>query len=150
MAKRRDSRYTGRRSRDWLKIKTAREQEFVVARLDRTAREPHPRSVRCCSAFTTATTSCYVGNVGTGFDAKLLREIGGKLKAIERKTSPFVAIPREMAKAHFTAPKFVAEVTFSEWTRDGQLRQPVFLGLRDDKDPKAVVRERELDASEVH
>jgi bifunctional non-homologous end joining protein LigD len=83
----------------------------------------------------------HVGQVGTGFDQKLLKEIFGLLESLETKTSPFHGPISGLRKVHFVRPKVVAEVKFSEWTHetaDGgvKLRAPVFMGLRKDKDPK--------------
>jgi bifunctional non-homologous end joining protein LigD len=88
----------------------------------------------------------YAGHVGTGYDAKLLRSVMAKLEPLERKTSPFADTPKTNTPAHWVKPQLVAEITFAEWTREGILRQPVFLGLRIDKDAKSVVREREQHA----
>jgi len=96
----------------------------------------------------------FAGKVGTGFDAYLLREILGKLEPLTRQRCPFVNLPekqgeryaagltvREMKKCHWVEPELVCQVKFSEWTRDGKLRHPVFLGLREDKSAEEVVRE---------
>jgi bifunctional non-homologous end joining protein LigD len=88
----------------------------------------------------------YAGHVGTGYDGKLLKSVMAKLAPLERKTSPFAVTPKTNTPAHWIKPELVAEVTFAEWTREGILRQPVFLGLRIDKDAKTVVREREVHA----
>ena len=85
----------------------------------------------------------YAGKVGTGFDDETLRDLARRLSSIERKTSPFAdpdGIPGK--GVHWASPKLVAEVGFTEWTSDGRLRHPRFLGFRRDKDPREVVRER--------
>jgi bifunctional non-homologous end joining protein LigD len=64
-----------------------------------------------------------------------------RLKALERKTSPFATPPRTNEPAHWVRPSVVVEVKFNEWTAEGKLRQPIFLGVRDDKDPREVVHE---------
>jgi bifunctional non-homologous end joining protein LigD len=84
----------------------------------------------------------YAGTVGTGFNAASLTALGSRLRALEIRESPFAdarPIPRG---AHWTRPKLVAQVGFAEWTTEGRLRQGRFLGLRDDKLPAQVVRER--------
>ena len=84
----------------------------------------------------------YAGKVGTGYSAATLRELGDRLRALETPASPFVdarPIPRG---THWTRPELVAQIGFAEWTNDGRLRQPRYLGLRDDKVPAEVVRER--------
>jgi bifunctional non-homologous end joining protein LigD len=84
----------------------------------------------------------YAGKVGAGYTASTLRDLGARLRGLEALVSPFVdarPIPRG---THWTRPELVAQVGFAEWTNDGRLRQPRFLGLRDDKRPGEVVRER--------
>jgi bifunctional non-homologous end joining protein LigD len=83
----------------------------------------------------------FVGSVGTGFSAKLLRELYDRLCAAERRTTPFCNDVVANSKIHWTKPELVVEVRFSEWTRDGYLRQPAYLGLRPDKRANEVVAE---------
>ena len=133
---------SGVRSREWVKIKAKRRQELVVGGWT------EPRGSRkgfgsLLVGFYEKGALKYAGHVGTGFDEKLLRELMARLKPLERKTAPFTEKPKTNTPAHWVAPELVAEVEFAEWTREGILRQPVFLGLRIDKDPKSVVRERE-------
>lgn len=79
--------------------------------------------------------------MGTGYDDELLERLSGRLARLERKTCPFAAEPREK-NAHWVTPRLVGEVGFTEWTSDGKLRHPRFLGLRTDKPAKDVRRER--------
>lgn len=148
IGKRRDSLYVERRTRDWVKIKAQLEQECVIGGYT------EPRGSR--SGFGALLLGLYdgkqlqyVGHVGTGFDAKLLKSLTADLKKIERKTSPFANAVESNTKPHWVEPKLVAQVRFTEWTRDGVLRQPAFLGLRVDKKPKECVRERPIDADVV-
>jgi bifunctional non-homologous end joining protein LigD len=83
----------------------------------------------------------YAGKVGTGFDHQQLVDMHRQLVAIERKTSPFADVVKERG-AHWATPQLVAEVSFTEWTTDGRLRHPSFLGLRPDKPAREVRRER--------
>jgi ATP-dependent DNA ligase len=83
----------------------------------------------------------YAGKVGTGFADDQLRRLRRRLDRIERRTSPFAGTPPS-AHVHWVTPRLVGEIGFTEWTRDGRLRHPRFLGLRRDKDPRDVVRER--------
>ncbi|HTA39896.1 MAG TPA: non-homologous end-joining DNA ligase [Candidatus Acidoferrales bacterium] len=140
IAKKRASTYQERRSRDWLKIKAQFEQEFVIGGWT------EPKGSR--SGFGALLLGVYegkklryVGSVGTGFSGKLLGEIHARLKKIERKTSPFENDVIANSPVHFTKPELVAAVRFAEWTRERYLRQPAYLGLREDKDPKDVVAE---------
>jgi len=95
------------------------------------------------------------GKGGSGFNSKLLRSLQPQMRAEERSTCPFADLPSkqdgewvqgitpgEMRKYTWINPKFISQVKFAEWTRDRKLRQPVFLGLRQDKDPRDVIREK--------
>jgi bifunctional non-homologous end joining protein LigD len=146
MAKRADSRYhQGRRTRDWLKIKTHGRQEFVV--VGYTA-----GSGRRVGSFGSLVLAVqdedglrYVGNVGTGFDDAEIRRLLKLMKPLRRDTSPLRAVPKmpRVRKGDVTwiEPRLVAEVEFSEWTHDHHIRQPSYKGLRDDKDAAEVVEE---------
>jgi bifunctional non-homologous end joining protein LigD len=83
----------------------------------------------------------YAGKVGTGYNAKTLKELGAKLRKLETDKAPFVDVKPIPRGTHWTRPGLVAQIGFAEWTNDGRLRQPRFLGLRDDKRPRDVVRE---------
>jgi bifunctional non-homologous end joining protein LigD len=129
-----------RRTRDWVKIKTGHEQEFVVGGWT------EPKGSR--KGFGALLLGVYqdkalrfVGSVGTGFSAKLLDDLYARLLKIERKTSPFVNPVDARSRPHWASPELVVEVRFSEWTRDGYLRQPAYLGLRPDKRASDVVAE---------
>jgi bifunctional non-homologous end joining protein LigD len=139
IGKRRDSPYRSTRSREWLKIKAQNEQEFVIGGWT------EPRGSRAqfgalLLGVYEKRKLVYTGHVGTGFDQKLLREIGKLLREREVDESPFAVTPKTNTRAHFVRPELVAQIGFGEWTRDGLLRHPVFHGLRADKDPKKVGR----------
>lgn len=141
VGKRRGSFYQERRSRDWVKIKAQCESEFVIGGWT------EPRGNR--AAFGSLLLGAYVGSklycvghVGTGFTAKSLAAIATQLKALERKTTPFANDVDANEIAHWVSPKLVAQVRFTEWTRDGNLRHPAFLGLRIDKAARDVTLER--------
>jgi bifunctional non-homologous end joining protein LigD len=85
----------------------------------------------------------YVGHVGTGFSHKTLEELHGKLMPLKGAKSPFPAKVKDEAVTTWVNPSLVAEVKFTEWTKAGEMRHPVYLGLREDKQAKDVVRERE-------
>jgi DNA ligase D-like protein (predicted ligase) len=139
IAKRADARYTHGRSRDWLKFKCGFEQELVVGGF--TA----PRGTRTelgalLVGHYEGEQLRYAGKVGTGFTRATLADLGAKLGKLRRADSPFADRVRE-AHVTWVEPELVAQVAFSEWTRDGRLRHPRFLGLRDDKPAREVVRE---------
>jgi bifunctional non-homologous end joining protein LigD len=139
IAKRADARYTHGRSRDWLKFKCGFEQELVIGGF--TA----PRGTRTelgalLVGHYEGDHLRYAGKVGTGFTRATLADLGAKLARLERAESPFADRVRE-AHVTWVEPELVAQVAFSEWTRDGRLRHPRFLGLREDKAAREVVRE---------
>jgi DNA ligase D-like protein (predicted ligase) len=155
IAKRAASVYTDRRSRDWLKFKCEHGQELVVGGYT----EPHGSRAEfgalLLGYYDAAGALHYAGKVGTGFDHVLLREIGRRLRALEQAHPPFAGAaaigtlkgtPHDGGQAgergvHWVAPELVAQVAFTEWTSAGRLRHPRFLGLRDDKPARDVVRE---------
>src|SRR3954469_15600382 len=142
IAKRIDSRYEpGNRSRNWLKLKIEFRQEFVVGGYTepRNSRE-HIGAILL--GYYDKDRFIYVGHTGGGFGRQSLQDMYRKLKPLERKTSPFVETPKTNERAHWVDPKVVVEVKFSEWTADKRLRQPIFLGVRDDKDAREVAVER--------
>ena len=140
MAKRRDSTYQGRRSRDWLKIKIGKRQECVVGGWTE-GRGSRKHFGALLVGVYEKDEFVYVGSVGTGFDAKKLSALAKRLEPLERKTPPFANPPKTDTKAHWAKPELVAEIAFNEWTRDGVMRQPVFIALREEKAPREVVRE---------
>jgi bifunctional non-homologous end joining protein LigD len=146
LAKRRDSRYTpGRRSREWLKIKTHGRQEFVIAGYTRGQGRRSGRFGSLILGYWQSDELVYAGNVGTGFTDAEIDRLLAKLKPLERKGSPFREVPK-MPKVRKDAvrwvePKLVAEVEFVEWTHDGRLRAPSYQGLREDKEATDVRRE---------
>ena len=147
IAKRRDSTYqSGKRSRDWVKVKHVRMQEVVVGGW---APGEGNRTGRIGSLLLgvhdEAGRLVYAGHVGTGFSVKVLADLGERLGRLGRTTSPFAGgVPRAHARgAHWVTPRLVGEVVFTEWTRDGRLRHPSWRGLRPDKSPADVRREED-------
>jgi bifunctional non-homologous end joining protein LigD len=141
IAKRVDSVYEpGVRSRSWLKLKIEFRQEFVIGGFT------EPRNSRqhigaLLLGYFDHGRFIYVGHTGGGFTSAGLGEMYRRLKPLETDTSPFEEVPKTNEKAHWVRPKIVVEVKFSEWTADGKLRQPIYLGVRDDKKPEEVGRE---------
>ena len=141
IAKRADAPYARGRSRDWLKLKCVLEQEFVIGGYTDPAGSRTDFGALLVGYYE-ADRLRYAGKVGTGYSAETLMELGARLRKLARSESPFSdarPIPRG---THWTRPELVAQIGFAEWTGDGRLRQPRFLGLRDDKRPTDVVRER--------
>jgi bifunctional non-homologous end joining protein LigD len=142
MAKRLTSPYCpGKRTQHWLKIKVKQNQEFVIAGWQ-------PGEGRRLNTLGSLLVGYYddgafryAGKVGTGFKEKDLRMLVKELKSRERKTSPFTPPPSPPRGVIFAEPELVAELEFTEWTREGILRNPAYKGLRDDKPASAVVRE---------
>jgi bifunctional non-homologous end joining protein LigD len=144
MAKRLDSAYyPGKRTDTWRKIKNVHRQEMVVGGWTKGEgnREGHLGSLLI--GYYDEGKLRYAGHVGTGFTAATLKDLEKTLKPLARKDSPFdTAVPTAYAKkSTYVEPTLVAEVEFTEWTRDGKLRHPSYKGLRNDKDARDVVRE---------
>jgi bifunctional non-homologous end joining protein LigD len=142
IAKRLDSVYeAGRRSGAWLKVKNRLRQEFVIGGwVDGEGRRQGVPGALLVGTYEGGRL-VYASKVGTGFTDATLARLGSLLRPLERDTSPF-EVGGPPGRPHFVEPRLVAEVEFSEWTRGGELRAPSFKGLRDDKDPRDVVRER--------
>jgi bifunctional non-homologous end joining protein LigD len=144
----------GRRSGTWVKLKCVQEQEFVIGGYT------PPQGARkhfgaILVGYYDKNKLVFAGKVGTGFTVKSLSMLYKKLQKEARDDCPFVDLPSKqngqwvqgitpsmMKKMHWVNPKFVAQIKFAEWTRDGKLRAPVFLGMRDDKDARKVIREK--------
>lgn len=141
IAKRAESTYLPGRSKNWLKLKCVGEQELVVGGYTDPAGSRTDFGALLVGYYEGGSLR-YAGKVGTGFSAAVLRELGGRLRALETAEPAFVDARPVPAGTHWTRPELVAEIAFAEWTNDGRLRQPRFLGLRDDKDPAEVTRER--------
>ena len=142
IAKRAGAKYSaGRRTRDWLKLKIERRQEFVVGGWTEPRKSRKDVGAILVGYYNDAGDFVYAGHTGTGFTRASLADMYKRLSRIERATSPFTVTPRTNEKAHWTRPSVVVEIKFSEWTSDRRLRQPVFIGVRDDKAARDVVRE---------
>jgi bifunctional non-homologous end joining protein LigD len=155
MGKRSGSRYeAGKRTGAWVKIKLHQEQEFVIGGYT------EPEGARkhfgaLLVGFYEGKELKFAGRVGTGFSEKLLRWLYLELNKIRVNECPFFNLPAagrsrwdqkltaaEMKRCHWVKPTMVCQVKFTEWTRDDRLRQPVFLGIREDKNANEVVREK--------
>lgn len=139
IAKRADSPYVSGRSADWLKFKCVNQQEFVIGGFT------EPRGTRAgfgalLLGYYQGEALRYAGKVGTGFNQRELEDLHRRLVRMERARSPF-SDEIDAGGAHWVKPALVAQAGFSEWTRDGRLRHPRYLGLRSDKEPGDVRRE---------
>ena len=141
IAKRADAPYVRGRSKDWLKLKCVLEQEFVIGGYTDPAGSRTDFGALLVG-YNEDGRLRYAGKVGTGYNSKTLRELGAKLRKIETDKPPFVDVKPIPRGTLWTKPRLVAQIGFAEWTTDGRLRQPRYLGLRDDKRPREVVRER--------
>jgi bifunctional non-homologous end joining protein LigD len=139
IAKRAASRYQHGRSRDWLKFKCVRAQEFVVGGFTDPSGSRTGFGALLVGHYQ-GERFRYAGKVGTGYDDRTLRALRGRLDELGQDSSPFADPVREPG-VHWVRPELVAEIGFSEWTGDGKLRHPRYQGLREDKAPRDVVRE---------
>src|SRR6185503_3586107 len=156
IAKHVESRYKyGKRTPDWRKLKIVHEQEFVIGGWTEPRQtrayfgalllgvyegEPVDRGSRKAESAP-AGSLVYVGHTGTGFNERELARLMKLLQPLEIHESPFAVRPPTNERPHWTTPRLVAQIKFTEWTADGKLRHPVYLGLRDDKNPRDVRRE---------
>ena len=141
LAKKRDSRYVETRSRDWLKIKITQRQECVIGGYTDPEGSREYFGSLVLGLYDKQKRLIHVGQAGTGFDQKTLKEMFATLKPLETSKNPFYGEIGGLKKVHFVQPKLVAEIKFSEWTHETdeggmKLRAPVFMGLRADKSPE--------------
>jgi bifunctional non-homologous end joining protein LigD len=140
IAKRAAAPYVSGRSKEWLKFKCSKEQELVVGGFT------DPQGARVgfgalLVGYYDGGAFRYAGKVGTGYDTRLLLALTEQLRELEQDESPFEGKPPARKNVHWVRPELVVQVGFAEWTKDGRLRHPRFLGLRDDKAAHEVVRE---------
>jgi DNA ligase D-like protein (predicted ligase) len=142
VVKRGDAPYRPGRSKDWLKFKCQAGQEFVIGGYTDPKRSRTGFGALLLGYYDPDGRLAYAGKVGTGFDDSTLASLASTLSGLEQPQSPFArgALPR--AGVHWVEPRLVGQVAFSEWTSAGQLRHPRFEGLRRDKDPASVTREK--------
>lgn len=140
IAKRRDSLYQPRqRSLDWLKIKSTRTDDFIIGGFTQgTGNRSRTFGALLLGYYDEKNRLISAGHVGTGFDDRSLEDLKKRLDTARTEKCPFTETPELNAPVTWVKPELVAEVKFSEWTRDGKLRAPVFLRLRDDKPPEQV------------
>ena len=155
IGKRKESVYEpGRRSGAWVKLKLHHEQEFIIGGYTSPGGSRQYFGALLLGFYEKRNLK-FCGKVGTGFDEKLLKSLNSQFQGIAQNECPFSNLPEkrsgrfgagitvaEMKRCHWVKPQMVCQIKFSEWTRDEKLRQPVFLGLREDKEAFEVVREK--------
>jgi bifunctional non-homologous end joining protein LigD len=141
IAKRAVGRYTKGRSKDWLKFKCSFEQELVIGGYTEPQGARSHFGALLVGYYDGAGDLQYAGKVGTGFTQRTLADLHARMAPLEQEAPPFAGRPPVRKGAHWLKPRLVAQIGFSEWTTDGKLRHPRFLGLRTDKKPRDVVRE---------
>jgi bifunctional non-homologous end joining protein LigD len=140
IAKRADAPYVAGRSRDWLKLKCVWEQEFVIGGYTEPGGSRTDFGALLVGYYDRGSLR-YAGKVGTGYTQATLRDLGLRLRKLHADAPAFVDAQPVPRGTHWTRPELVAQIGFAEWTTDARLRQPRFMGLRDDKEPTEVVRE---------
>ncbi len=152
VAKRTDSSYkVGRRTRDWLKVKTENNDEFIVAGYTRGAGRRADTFGALVLAVNEGNDLRYVGNVGTGFDDAEIAKLLKLLRPLHRDSPPFAVAPKmprvRKGDVQWVEPRLVAQVRFGEWTHDGHLRHPAYLGIREDKDAAEVTAPQPIEST---
>ena len=143
IAKRKESRYqTGKRTRDWLKIKTSLRQEAIICGFTAPRGSRKRFGTLVLGAYDDKGKLRHIGHSGGGFDERSIAAIHEMLLPLVQPASPFDDPFKEKMTVTWVRPTVVCEVAFSEWTDEGMMRHPVFLGLREDKDARSVVREK--------
>jgi bifunctional non-homologous end joining protein LigD len=137
-----DSHYESTRNRNWLKVKCAKQQEFVIV-----GYTPSSKGLPGFGSLVLGVYEkgklVYAGRVGTGFTFKQRSDLKKELDKLSSETSPLAVVPSDpgLRETRWMKPKVIAEVAFTEWTSDGSIRHPSFQGLREDKNAKEVIRE---------
>jgi bifunctional non-homologous end joining protein LigD len=141
VSKRAEAPYRAGRGGDWRKTKCRLTQEMVIGGWTLPS-DGRPSIGALHVGFHEDGRLVYAGKVGSGFSERLVADLLQRLEVLRRESCPFADVPAEMRHgSHWVEPDLVAQVEFSEWTDEGRMRQPVFLGLRDDRDARHVVRE---------
>ena len=149
IGKRGDATYQSGRSRDWIKLKCGKRQEFLICGFTEPKGSRSGLGALVLGLHDAEGKLQYAGNVGSGFTDRTLTDLRTQLDRLETKFSPFDSCTTVAGKPHWVTPTLLAEVSFSEWTHDNRLRHAVFRGLRSDKAAQAITREHPVKASEL-
>lgn len=141
VSKKSDSPYRQGRTKDWVKIKCLKRQEFVIGGFTEPGGRRKGFGALLLGVYGRAGKLTYCGRVGTGFDEQSLDLLWERIKGLEQNGTPFDNPPGVAKGVHWVRPELVAEVEFTQWTKEGVLRHPSFQGLREDKDAKEIARE---------
>ena len=136
-----NSLYQSKRSRDWVKIKIILRQEAVICGFTAPRGSRKKFGALLVGVYNESKELVYSGHVGGGFNEALLRDVYAELEPLIQKKCPFTNPPKANAPVTWVKPKLICEVSFAEWTKENLMRQPIFQGLRSDKDPKTVKKE---------
>ncbi len=138
----------GQRTHEWLKVKARRRQEAIIAGFTEPRGSRNDLGALVLGVYD-GKELVYIGHTGGGFDTQGLAEMRAKLEPLAQRTCPFRHKPKTNNRVHWVKPKIVCEVAFQEWTHDGRMRQPIFIGLREDKSARQVHREDAETLSQV-
>ncbi|SFO14167.1 hypothetical protein [Nitrosospira briensis] len=147
IGKRKSSTYVSRRSPDWIKLKCSQRQEFVIGGYTDPQGSRVGFGALLGGVYDKDKRLRYAGSVGTGYSIKTLHKLKAELDKIETADNPFAKATDIPRNARWVKPILVAEVSFSEWTRDGHIRHPSFQGLRADKTAETITREKPVRSS---
>lgn len=147
IGKRADAPYQSRRSPDWIKLKCGKRQEFVICGFTEPKGSRTGIGALLLGLHDAKGKLQYAGNVGSGFNERVLAELREKLEKIEVGARPFDSQTSVAGKPHWVRPELLAEVSFAEWTNTNRIRHAVFRGLRSDKPPQGITREKAVKPS---
>ncbi|MFW7340080.1 DNA ligase D [Pollutimonas sp. H1-120] len=149
IGKRKTSPYTSRRSTDWIKLKCGQRQEFIIGGYTDPKGSRSGIGSLLLGVHDADGALLYAGNVGSGFNGKMLDAVKQKLEKLHTSRNPFSTTTGIDRNAHWVRPELVAEVSFGQWTRTGRIRHSVFRGLRSDKPASAIVRETTMPSEAI-
>ncbi|MES2401362.1 MAG: DNA ligase D [Pseudomonadota bacterium] len=150
IGKRADAPYQSRRSPDWIKLKCGKRQEFIICGFTEPKGSRNGLGALLLGIHDGKGTLQYAGNVGSGFNEMLLVDLRARLDKLETPTPPFDSKTTVVGKPHWVKPVLLAEVAFAEWTNTNRVRHAVFKGLRADKKPQAITREKVVKPSDLN